>query len=90
MSQEELMPSAHARVTNASLRVLAIIPAYNEEESIVTTVEELRATAPQIDFIVVNDGSRDATAELCRSHGYPMLDLPANVGLTYGFQAGMK
>lgn len=90
MNHEELMPSVRVRDAIAPLRVLAIIPAYNEEESIVTTVEELRATAPHIDFIVVNDGSRDATAELCRSHGYPMLDLPANVGLTYGFQAGMK
>lgn len=71
-------------------RVLAIIPAYNEEECIVSTVSELRAQAPDIDFLVVNDGSKDATADLCRGHGYPLLDLPVNGGLAVGFQAGMK
>lgn len=82
------MQQADTQVRQAP-RVLAIIPAYNEEESIVSTVEELKATVPTIDFIVVNDGSRDRTPELCRTHGYPMLDLPANLGLTYGFQAGI-
>lgn len=71
-------------------RVLVIVPAYNEEESIVATIEELKAVAPAFDYLVVNDGSRDATRALCQQHGYRMLDLPANVGLTYGFQAGLK
>lgn len=71
-------------------RVLAIIPAFNEEDCIVATVSELRATAPEVDFLVVNDGSSDSTADLCRQHGYPLLDLPVNGGLAVGFQAGMK
>lgn len=71
-------------------RVLAIIPAYNEEESLQTTVEELRAVAPDIHFVVVNDGSNDDTAGVCRRNGYPMIDLPVNGGLTVGFQTGMK
>ena len=57
-------------------RVLAIIPAYNEEESLQTTVEELKAVAPDIDFVVVNDGSSDDTAGVCRRNSYPMIDLP--------------
>lgn len=72
------------------MRVLVIIPAYNEEESVVGTVDELRRVAPEYDYIVINDGSRDATRELCKKHDFNLLDLPANVGLTYGFQAGMK
>lgn len=71
-------------------RVLAIIPAYNEEESLRTTVEELKAVAPDIDFIVVNDGSADDTAGICHRNGYPIIDLPVNGGLTVGFQTGMK
>lgn len=71
-------------------RVLAIIPAYNEEESLQTTVEELKAVAPDIDFVVVNDGSSDDTAGVCRRNSYPMIDLPVNGGLTVGFQTGMK
>ncbi len=53
-------------------RVLAIIPAYNEEESLQTTVEELKAVAPDIDFVVVNDGSSDDTAGVCRRNSYPI------------------
>lgn len=71
-------------------RVLAIIPAYNEEECIVETVRELLAVSPGTDYVVVNDGSRDSTAALCREHGFNMIDLPVNSGLTIGFQTGMK
>ena len=69
---------------------LVIIPAYNEEACIVQTVRELVAEAPQFDYVVVNDGSRDRTAELCREHGFNLIDLPVNLGLTGAFQTGMK
>ena len=71
-------------------KVLAIIPAYNEEGSLQNTIEELKAVAPEVDFIVINDGSTDLTGGICRANGYPVLDLPVNGGLTVGFQTGMK
>jgi len=71
-------------------RVLAIIPAYNEEENIVSTVEDLRAHAPEVDYVVINDGSRDRTAAICRERGYRLISLPVNLGLAGGFQTGMK
>ncbi|MDD7368402.1 MAG: glycosyltransferase family 2 protein [Berryella intestinalis] len=71
-------------------RVLALVPAYNEEGSIVSAIEDLKAHASDIDYLVVNDGSRDATASICRERGYRMLSLPINLGLTGAFQAGMK
>ncbi|WP_242370418.1 glycosyltransferase family 2 protein [Adlercreutzia muris] len=72
------------------MKVLAIIPAYNEEANIVSTVEDLKRNAPGIDYVVVDDGSRDATRDLCLEHGYPLIPLPVNLGLAGGFQAGMK
>lgn len=72
------------------LRTLLIIPAYNEEASLEATVDTIKNTLPQVDFIIVNDGSTDATAEICRKNGYPFLDLNTNLGLAGGFQAGMK
>ena len=72
------------------LKTLLVIPAYNEEDSIVQTIKDIRIAAPTVDYIVVNDGSTDATAALCREHKYPFLDLPVNLGLSGAFQAGMK
>lgn len=72
------------------MNLLIVIPAYNEEESLVATIDELQRIAPGYDFLIVNDGSRDATRNICIEHHYTMLDLPANIGLTGGFQAGVK
>ena len=70
--------------------LLIIIPAYNEEKNIERVVDHLREQYPQFDYIVINDGSRDATARICREKGYHLLDLPVNLGLAGGFQAGLK
>lgn len=72
------------------MKTLAIIPAYNEEESIVATVEELISIAPEIDFVIINDGSTDNTRDICLEKFYPLIDLPVNLGLAGGFQTGMK
>ena len=69
---------------------LVIIPAYNEEESLETTLSELQNVAPDFDYVIVNDGSRDRTGEICAEHCYNYIDLPVNLGLTGAFQTGMK
>lgn len=70
--------------------MIAIIPAYNEEENIVSTVEDLRRNAPGVDYVVINDGSKDRTAAICRERGYNLVSLPVNTGLAGAFQTGMK
>lgn len=72
------------------MKVLVIVPAFNEEGSVVQTIDELRNTVPEIDYVVVNDGSRDATAFLCKKHGFNVINQPVNLGLTGAFQTGMK
>lgn len=72
------------------MKTLIIIPAYNEAENIVRVVEELVQNYPQYDYVVVNDGSRDNTAALCKKHGFNLIDLPLNLGLAGAFQTGMK
>ena len=71
-------------------RLLIVIPAYNEEENIVRVVDDLTRRFPQYDYVVVNDGSRDKTAALCRAHGYRLIDLPVNLGLAGAFQTGLR
>ena len=72
------------------MRVLAVIPAYNEEESIVPTMEEFLDTDTGCDYVIINDGSSDATESICRQHGYNVISHPTNLGLTAGFQTGVK
>lgn len=71
-------------------RLLLIIPAYNEADNIERVVESLRIEYPQYDYVVVNDGSIDRTAEICRERGYRLISLPVNLGLAGAFQTGMK
>ena len=66
--------------------LLLIIPAYNEEDNIQRVVEDLIKNFSQYDYIIVNDGSKDSTADICREHGYNMVDLPINIGLEGAFQ----
>lgn len=72
------------------MKCLIIIPAFNEEESIERVVDNLRDNYPQYDYIIINDGSSDRTAEICRRRGYEILDLPVNLGLAGAFQKGLK
>ena len=71
------------------MRLLIVIPAYNEAENIVRVIRELRDVAPGYDYVIVNDGSVDHTAALCRENGYHLIDLPVNLGLTGAFQTGV-
>lgn len=70
--------------------LLIIIPAYNEAENIVRVVENLVKNYPQYDYVVVNDGSTDQTAAICKEHGFNLLDLPINLGLAGALQTGLK
>ncbi len=70
--------------------ILAVIPAYNEQDNIVSTIEDLRNNAPGVDYVIINDGSRDRTLDICRERGYNYVNLPVNLGLAGAFQTGMK
>lgn len=71
-------------------KLLLIIPAYNEEGNIARVVDRLIREYPEQDYIVINDGSKDRTAEICKKNGYPLVDYPVNLGLAGAFQGGMK
>ena len=72
------------------MKALLVIPAYNEAENIERVVDEIVADYPRYDYVVVNDGSIDDTAEICSKRGYNFLDLPINLGLAGAFQTGVK
>lgn len=72
------------------MKVLVIIPAYNEQDNIVSTVTELERVCPQYDYVVINDGSSDRTSRICKEHGFHLISLPLNLGLSGAFRTGMK
>lgn len=69
-------------------KVLIIIPAYNESENIESVMRHLLDTAPQYDYLIVNDGSTDDTLGICESAHFSYLDLPINLGIGGAVQAG--
>ena len=71
-------------------KLLVIIPAYNEEESLHYTISNLLQAMPDVDFVVVNDGSIDNTKAICEENNYPYLNLPINTGRSSAFRCGMK
>ena len=75
------------KVENA--KVLAVIPAFNEEESLPITLAELREVRSDIDILVVDDGSVDKTAEVARAAGVIVVSLPVNLGIGGAVQTGL-
>ena len=70
-------------------KVLVIIPAYNEQDSIYGTVTNLINTCDH-DYIVINDGSTDKTKEVLEKNRFSYIDLPVNLGIGGAMQTGYK
>jgi len=70
------------------VRVLIIIPAYNEAENLPGVMADIAAHAPWADAVVIDDSSTDATAEVARSLGAAVLELPCNLGVGGSMQTG--
>ncbi len=70
------------------MKKLVIIPAYNERESIVSTIQDIKDHAPGFDYIVVNDCSKDDTLEICKKNQINVVDLPVNLGIGGAVQTG--
>jgi glycosyltransferase involved in cell wall biosynthesis len=77
-------------VKESSPRVLIIIPAYNEEESIGSVIEAVKSVGPPADILVVNDGSKDKTASVARRYGLTVVDHPFNMGIGATMQTGYR
>lgn len=70
------------------MKVLVIIPAYNEGKNIEAMITELQRETPDMDYVIINDGSTDKTAEICLKNKYNMVSLPINLGIGGGVQTG--
>ena len=52
------------------MKILVIIPAYNEEKSIVNVVKNIKNSCPNVDYVIINDCSKDSTSEILNMNNY--------------------
>jgi glycosyltransferase involved in cell wall biosynthesis len=69
---------------------LIIVPAWNEERSVGNTVREIRTALPEVDVLVVDDGSTDETVRVAREAGAVVLELSYNLGVGGAMRAGFR
>lgn len=77
-------------VDKLNLRTIAVVPAYNEQDTVARVVNEIRQCIPAIDVVVVDDGSSDGTYRVAKAtHAY-VLRHPFNMGIGSTVQTGFK
>ena len=75
---------------SAPLRLLVVVPAWNEDGSVAEVVREVRVAMPAADCLVVDDGSTDSTTAAARAAGARVLQLPFNLGVGGAMRAGFR
>lgn len=71
-------------------KALAIVPAFNEEGSLPSLIQEIKRKCPSLDILVINDASSDNTSEAARHAGAKVLNLPFNLGIGGAVQTGFR
>jgi glycosyltransferase involved in cell wall biosynthesis len=78
------------RGDGSHLRVLIIVPAWNEQDSIAATVAEIRTCLPTADLLVIDDGSTDRTYQRATEAGAIVCSLPFNLGVGGAMRTGYR
>jgi glycosyltransferase involved in cell wall biosynthesis len=71
-------------------RIMALVPAYNEEGAIARVVKGIRLALPEVDIVVIDDCSTDGTTAVARAAGAAVVRLPCNLGIGGAMQTGLK
>lgn len=72
------------------MKILMIVPAYNEEENILNTCKKIKEFSKELDYIVINDGSKDNTLKILQENNLNHINLINNLGIGGAVQTGYK
>ena len=86
----DALPPDAAPVEGAPMKVLGLIPAYNEMANLAAVVAELRRERPDLDLLIIDDGSTDGTAPLLPELGVKWLRFPHRLGIGSAVRAGLR
>lgn len=67
-----------------------ILPAKNEANSLAKLLPVLRASYPQAEILVANDGSTDNTIQVCQLHGVTIISQPYSMGNGAAVKTGAR
>jgi len=90
VSTDVLSAPSAASAPLATVKRIAIVPAFNEERNVGRVLDELRAIDPGLAVVVVSDGSTDRTAEVASARGAYVIRLPFNLGIGGAVQTGFR
>jgi len=90
VSTEVLSAPSSGSAPLATVKRIAIVPAFNEERNVGRVLDELRAIDPGLAVVVVSDGSTDRTAEVASARGAYVIRLPFNLGIGGAVQTGFR
>ena len=73
-----------------NLKVLVIIPAYNEESNIEKVINDIQTNSSFVDYVIINDGSKDRTLDILKKNHFNYIDSICNLGLFGAVQTGFR
>ena len=71
-------------------KVLLVVPAFNEQDSLASTLLDIRRQVDFASILVIDDGSNDLTSQVALSEGIDLVRLPFNLGVGAAVQTGFK
>lgn len=75
------------------MKILCVIPVFNEDQRLSILCEEInefRINNPTVDFLIINNGSKDGSAKIIKNYEFNCIENKKNMGVGYALMQGFK